>query len=162
MFVALLVNIYFQVLLVLWYSSSSWSKLKVFSFQQLLAFSYLPLSTCTYSIVVRVYVLALDMYLIYKVPVISILVEMNVMINPKHQLSTLNPNIKPNPQPIKPRMMDIITGQQMEHHTVTFGETSVTPSMASHEDWLLRLICRAFLLLIYRTGQTANFQWFFV
>ncbi len=42
---------------------------------------YLPLSTGTYSIVLfRVYVLVLDMYLDYKVPVISILVEMNVMI----------------------------------------------------------------------------------
>ena len=48
----------------------------------MLAFSYLPLSTCTYSIVVRVYVLALDMYLIYKVLVISILVAMNVMLPP--------------------------------------------------------------------------------
>ena len=49
----------------------------------MLAFSYLPLSTCTYSIVVRVYVLALDMYLIYKVPVISILVATNVMSETK-------------------------------------------------------------------------------
>ncbi len=46
---------------------------------------YLPLSTGTYSIVFRVYVLVLDMmyvmYLDYKIPVIlvSILVEMNVM-----------------------------------------------------------------------------------
>jgi hypothetical protein len=80
MFVALLVNIYFQVPLVLWYSNCIWSKLKVFSFQCLVAcLCYLPLSTCTYSIC-RVYVLALDMYLIYKVPVISILVAMNVML----------------------------------------------------------------------------------
>jgi hypothetical protein len=43
---------------------------------------YLPLSTGTYSIVFRVYVLVLDMYLDYKVPVISILVEMNVMLPP--------------------------------------------------------------------------------
>jgi hypothetical protein len=40
---------------------------------------YLPLSTGTYSIVIRVYVLVLVMYLDYKVPVISILVVMNVM-----------------------------------------------------------------------------------
>jgi hypothetical protein len=40
----------------------------------------LPLSTGTYSIVCRVYVLTLDMYLYYKVPVISILVAMNVMV----------------------------------------------------------------------------------
>jgi hypothetical protein len=43
---------------------------------------YLPLSTGTYSIVFRVYVLVLDMYLDYKVPVISILVVMNVMLPP--------------------------------------------------------------------------------
>ncbi len=43
---------------------------------------YLPLSTGTYSVVCRVYVLALDMYLYYKVPVISILVVMNVMLPP--------------------------------------------------------------------------------
>jgi len=41
---------------------------------------YLPLSTGTYSVVCRVYVLVLDMYLYYKVPVISILVVMNVML----------------------------------------------------------------------------------
>ena len=33
-----------------------------------------------YSIVFRVYVLVLDMYLYYRVPVISILVVMNVML----------------------------------------------------------------------------------
>ncbi len=45
---------------------------------------YLPLSTGTYSIVFRVYVLVLDMYLDYnyKVPAIYILVEMNVMLPP--------------------------------------------------------------------------------